>query len=52
MITTTLDLLATHPFLEGLPQPWLDRLSYQGKRAVHHPGHRFSTKVVGPTGSG
>jgi CRP-like cAMP-binding protein len=38
---TTLDLLATHPFFEGVPGPWLERLSYQGRRAVHHTGHRF-----------
>lgn len=38
---TALDLLATHPFLEGLSQLWLERLSYQSKRAVHHPGTRL-----------
>jgi CRP-like cAMP-binding protein len=38
---TTLDLLTTHPFLEGLPAPWLERLSYQAKRNVHHGGSRL-----------
>jgi len=38
---TTQDLLASHPFLEDLPEPWLERLSYQGKRAVHHIGSRL-----------
>ena len=38
---TTMDLLSTHPFLEGLPAPWLERLSYQAKRAVHHGGSRL-----------
>jgi CRP/FNR family transcriptional regulator, cyclic AMP receptor protein len=38
---TTLDLMTTHPFLEGLPTAWLERLSHQGKRAVHHTGHRL-----------
>jgi len=38
---TTLDLLTTHPFLEGLPAPWLERLSYQAERNVHHAGSRL-----------
>ena len=38
---TTLDLLTTHPFLEGLPASWLERLSYQAKRNVHHAGSRL-----------
>jgi CRP/FNR family cyclic AMP-dependent transcriptional regulator len=37
---TTRDLLATHPFFAGLPEEWLERLSYQGKRTVHHAGSR------------
>ncbi len=41
MITTTLDLLVAHPFLEGMPKHWLERLSYQGKRAVYHSGTRL-----------
>jgi CRP/FNR family cyclic AMP-dependent transcriptional regulator len=38
---STLDLLTTHPFLEGLPAPWLERLSYEAKRNVHHGGSRL-----------
>jgi len=38
---TTLDLLAAHPFLADLPEQWLERLSYQGKRSVHHGGSRL-----------
>jgi CRP-like cAMP-binding protein len=38
---TTLDLLTTHPFLEGLPIRWVERMSYQAKRNVHHGGSRF-----------
>jgi len=38
---TTQDLLATHPFFEGLPEEWLEHLSYQGKRAVYHAGSRL-----------
>jgi CRP/FNR family transcriptional regulator, cyclic AMP receptor protein len=38
---TTLDLLTAHPFLEGLPAPWLERLTYQAKRAVYHGGRRL-----------
>jgi CRP-like cAMP-binding protein len=41
MMMTTLDLMVTHPFLEGMPRPWLERLSYQAKRAVHHTGSRL-----------
>lgn len=41
MITTTQDLLAAHPFMDGLPGAWLERLSYQGRRAVYHPGTRL-----------
>jgi CRP-like cAMP-binding protein len=36
-----MDLLASHPFLAGLPEPWLERLSYQSKRVVHHGGSRI-----------
>jgi len=38
---STLDLLTTHPFLEGLPALWLERLSYEAKRNVHHGGSRL-----------
>lgn len=38
---TTLDLLRSHPFLEGLSPEQLDRLSYQAKRAIYHPGYRI-----------
>jgi len=38
---TMLDLLAEHPFLDGLPQPWLERLSFQAHPAVRHPQHRL-----------
>lgn len=38
---TTQDLLASHPFLHDLPEAWLERLSYQGKRSVHHAGTRL-----------
>ncbi len=38
---TTLDLLRDHPFLEGLSVAQLDRLSYQAKRAIYHPGYRI-----------
>ncbi len=42
---TTLDLLTAHPFLEGLPEKWLERLSYQGKRSVHHGGSRLFSEA-------
>jgi CRP-like cAMP-binding protein len=43
MITTTLDLLVAHPFMQGMPAHWLERLSYQGKRSAYHAGtHLFS----------
>ena len=38
---TTLDLLRSHPFLDGLPVEQLDRLSYQAKRAIYHPGYHI-----------
>lgn len=38
---TMQDLLSSHPFLEGLPESWLERLSYQARRSVHHPGSRL-----------
>ena len=40
-MTTTRDLVSTHPFLEGLPEPWLARLSYQARRSVHNAGSRL-----------
>jgi len=41
MKTTTLDLLAEHPFLAGLSTQWLELLSYQAHPAVRHLGHRL-----------
>lgn len=38
---TTFDLLRAHPFTEGLPAPWVERLSYQAHRAVHRAGTRL-----------
>jgi CRP-like cAMP-binding protein len=38
---TTLDLINEHPFLEGLPHPWLDRLALQARRANYHQGYRL-----------
>jgi CRP-like cAMP-binding protein len=40
-MNTTFDLLSAHDFLEGLPASWLERLSYQARRAVHHGGSRL-----------
>jgi CRP/FNR family cyclic AMP-dependent transcriptional regulator len=40
-MTATMDLLTTHPFLSGMPAPWLERLSYQSRRAVYHGGSRL-----------
>jgi CRP-like cAMP-binding protein len=41
---TTIELLTAHPFLEGLPATWLDRLSHRCKRSVHHGGSRLFTE--------
>ncbi|MBO4208770.1 cyclic nucleotide-binding domain-containing protein [Micromonospora echinofusca] len=38
---TTLDLLRTHPFLVGLPEPWLARLAAHARPVVRHPGTRL-----------
>lgn len=38
---TMMDLLAGHPFLSGLRQEWLERLSAQSKRIVYHQGQRI-----------
>lgn len=38
---TTLELLNSHPFLSGVPAPWVERLSYQAHRAVHRGGNRL-----------
>lgn len=38
MITTMTDLLTDHPFFDGMPVEWLESLSYQAKRIVHHTG--------------
>jgi CRP-like cAMP-binding protein len=40
-MTTTLDLLAAHPFLDGLAEAWLRYLSFQARRTVHHGGSRL-----------
>lgn len=40
-VMTALELLTTHPFLAGVPAPWLERLSYQAHRAVHRSGNRL-----------
>lgn len=37
----TADLLSAHPFLQGLPEPWLDRLSFQAHPVVWHTGQRL-----------
>ncbi|MDG4766847.1 cyclic nucleotide-binding domain-containing protein [Solwaraspora sp. WMMD406] len=37
----TIDLLDSHPFLAGLPRPWLERLSYQARPGVRHSGQRI-----------
>ncbi|MFY1632901.1 cyclic nucleotide-binding domain-containing protein [Solwaraspora sp. WMMB335] len=37
----TIDLLDVHPFLAGLPRPWLERLSYQARPSVRHGGQRI-----------
>lgn len=41
MITTTYDLLTAHPFLSGLADDRLDRLSRWGARSLFHPGARI-----------
>ncbi|MEU9509674.1 cyclic nucleotide-binding domain-containing protein [Micromonospora sp. NPDC048170] len=38
---TTLDVLRAHPFLAGLPEPWLPRLAGHARPVVWHPGHRL-----------
>ncbi|MEV4543769.1 Crp/Fnr family transcriptional regulator [Micromonospora echinaurantiaca] len=38
---TTLDVLRAHPFLAGLPEPWLPRLAGYARPVVWHPGHRL-----------
>jgi CRP-like cAMP-binding protein len=40
-MVTMRDLLSSHPFLAGLPERWLERLSYQASRSIHHAGSRF-----------
>jgi CRP-like cAMP-binding protein len=37
----TIDLLTDHPFLAGLPQPWLERLSFQSHPVVRNGGQRL-----------
>jgi CRP-like cAMP-binding protein len=41
MRVTTLDLLTEHPFLDGLPRPWLELLSFQAYPALCHGGDRL-----------
>lgn len=38
---TTLDLINEHPFLDGLPRDWLDKMSVQARRANYHQGYRL-----------
>lgn len=37
----TVDLLSVHPFLAGLPRPWLERLSSHGHPLVRRTGQRI-----------
>ncbi|MER6596137.1 cyclic nucleotide-binding domain-containing protein [Micromonospora purpureochromogenes] len=37
----TVDLLSAHPFLQGLPDPWLQRLSGRAHPVVRHAGQRL-----------
>lgn len=41
MPKTTLDLLAEHPFVAGLPRDWLERLSFQAHPAIRGTGRRL-----------
>jgi CRP/FNR family transcriptional regulator, cyclic AMP receptor protein len=41
MISATFDLLTEHPFLAGMPPPWLERLSSYGRPAYRHGGRRL-----------
>lgn len=36
-----MDVLSTHPFMAGMPGPWLERLSYQAHPVVRHAGQRM-----------
>lgn len=40
MIISTYDLLAAHPFLDGMPRRHLERLSAWARRAAFHAGTR------------
>jgi CRP/FNR family transcriptional regulator, cyclic AMP receptor protein len=40
-MTSALDMLARQPFLAGLPEAQLERLSHWSKRAVLHAGYRI-----------
>lgn len=40
-MTSALDMLARQPFLAGLSEHQLERLSHWSKRAVLHPGYRI-----------
>jgi CRP-like cAMP-binding protein len=45
MIITTRDLLAAHPFLEGMTPKQLDRLAAWGRRAAFHAGTRIFSEA-------
>ncbi len=38
---TMQDLLAEHPFLDGIPDEWLEPLSLQARRSARHAGGRL-----------
>lgn len=40
-MSTILETIAAHPFLAGLPQPWLERLTGPAREVVLQPGHRL-----------
>jgi CRP-like cAMP-binding protein len=40
-VPSTLELLTAHPFLDGLPGAWVERLAQRTKRSVHHGGARL-----------
>jgi CRP-like cAMP-binding protein len=40
MVTTTYDLLAAHPFLDGMPAELLEQLAPWGRRSMFHAGAR------------
>jgi CRP/FNR family cyclic AMP-dependent transcriptional regulator len=40
-MSSTVEAVSAHPFLAGLPGPWLERLAAQGQPVVLQPGHRL-----------